>query len=85
MAGLSDRSYGAACGRLASRLGISIAAARRKVEIRAAREGVRDLAARLSLAEALLQEALDSGDDTATLLTGQLEAVGSDEHFMTED
>jgi hypothetical protein len=85
MAGISDRSYSIACGRLASRLGISIASARRRVELRAAREGLRDLADRLATAEQLLEEAIASGVDNPSLLTDQLEAVGSDEHFMTED
>jgi hypothetical protein len=85
MPGSPDRSYDTACGRLASRLGISLASARRKVEIRAAREGVRDTAGRLVLAELLLEEVIASGVDTASLLTDQLEAVGNDENFMTED
>ena len=38
MAGITDRAYSAACGRLAGQLSVSLAAARRKVDIRAARE-----------------------------------------------
>lgn len=85
MAGISDRSYNHACGRLASRLGISLASARRKVEIRAAQQGSRDPAARLALAELLLEETIASGVDNASMLTAQLEAVGNDDYFMTED
>ena len=33
MAGIPDRAYNAACGKLASQLGISLASARRKVEV----------------------------------------------------
>jgi hypothetical protein len=85
MPGIPERSYNAACGRLASRLGISQSAARRKVEIRAAQEGVRDSASRQAIAERMLEEAIAAGVDNGPLLTAQLEAVGSDENFMVED
>jgi hypothetical protein len=85
MAGIPDREYNAACGRLASRLGISIAAARRKVDIRAAQQGSRDPAARLALAEAMLAEVNASGVDNAERLTAMLQALHAEENFMTED
>lgn len=85
MPGISDRAYDIACGRLASHLGISLASARRRVELRAAREGLRDRSDRLRLAETLLQEAIDSGVDNNSLLDGQLRATRQDESFMTED
>ena len=85
MAGIPERSYNAACGRLASRLGISQSAARRKVEIRAAQEGSRDSASRQALAERMLEEADAAGLDHGALLTAQLGTVGNDEHFMVED
>jgi len=85
MAGTPDRNYNAACGRLASRLGISQSAARRKVEIRSAQEGVRDSASRQAIAERMLEEANAAGVDNGSLLTDQLEAVGNDVNFMLED
>jgi hypothetical protein len=85
MPGIPERSYNAACGRLASRLGISQSAARRKVEIRSAQEGVRDTASRQAIAERMLEEANAAGVDNGPLLTAQLEAVGNDENFMVED
>jgi hypothetical protein len=85
MSGLSDRSFSIACGRLASHLGISLAAARRKVEIRAAQQNNRDPAGLLATAEALLAEAIAQGGDNGALLTNQLEAVDRDNHFMVED
>jgi hypothetical protein len=85
MAGIPDRNYNAACGRLASRLGISQSAARRKVEIRSAQEGVRDSASRQAIAERMLEEANAAGVDNGSLLTDQLEAVGNDVNFMLED
>jgi hypothetical protein len=85
MAGIPDRNYNAACGRLASRLGISQSAARRKVEIRAAEEGTRDSTSREALARLMLEEAIAAGVDNGSLLTDQLEAVGNDVNFMLED
>ena len=85
MAGIPDRNYNAACGRLATRLGISQSAARRKVEIRAAQEGTRDSAAREALATLMLEEANTAGVDNGPLLNDLLEAVGNDVNFMLED
>lgn len=85
MAGIPDRAYNAACGRLASRLGISLGSARRRVEQRAAQEGQRDPAARLQLAEMMLQEVEAAGVNNGPVHTAMLRAVGQDEHFMTED
>jgi len=85
MPAIPDRAYNTACGRLASHLGISLAAARRKVDMQAARDGVADAAGKLALAEAMLALALASGRDSHALLTAQLGTVGSDAYFMTED
>lgn len=85
MSAIPDRHYNAACGRLASWLGISIASARRRVDIRASREGLTDTPARIALAERMLEEAKASGVDTPALLEAQLGALSSEENFMTED
>lgn len=85
MAGIPDRGYNAACGRLASALGVSLAAARRRVDIKAAQAGLRDTAAKLALVEELLTVAQADRADTQALLSSLLEAVSSEENFMTED
>lgn len=85
MAGIPDRDYNVACGRLASWLGISIASARRRVDIRAAQEGLTDTPARIALAETMLAEAEASGINPQSLLDAQLGALASEENFMTED
>ena len=85
MAGIPDRAYNAACSRLATRLGISQASARRKVDIRAAAEGLKEADAKRDLAVRMLEEADSAGVDNGLLLTSQLEAVGNDENFMIED
>lgn len=85
MATIPDRAYNAACGRLASALGVSLAAARRRVDIKAAQGGLRDTAAKLLLAEELLTEAEANREDNQALLSSLLEAVSGEENFMTED
>jgi hypothetical protein len=85
MAGISDRPYNAACARLASAMGVSLAAARRKVDVQAAQAGLRNSADKLALAERLLAEALAADRPIAELLTAQLGTVGNDDRFMIED
>jgi hypothetical protein len=80
-----ERGYEKACARLASHLGVSLASARSRVDSTAAREGLRDPASRQALAERMLEEAVATGVDHGSLLSSQLGAVGTDEHFMTED
>ena len=85
MSAIPDRNYNAACGRLAGWLGVSIASARRRVDIRAAKEGLIETAARIALAERMLAEAQASGVDNQSLLDAQLVALRTEENFMTED
>ena len=85
MPAIPDRAYNAACGLLASQLGISLAAARRKVDVKASQQGFRDTPAKLALAEQMLADAQSSGTSNHELLTSLLEAVGRDENFMVED
>ncbi|MFM7086228.1 MAG: hypothetical protein ACKOXO_04450 [Cyanobium sp.] len=82
---LSDRDYTIACGRLASCLGVSLASARRKVDIRAVQEGLRAIDDKIALADRLLAEAEASGIDVPSMLSAQLGTVGNDDNFMVED
>lgn len=85
MAAISDRSYSILCGRIASVMGISQSAARRKVDIRAAQAGQRDMAGRIALAEALLAELEANPADHQGVLSAQLGTVGNDDLYMVED
>jgi len=85
MAGISDRAYSILCGKLATLLGVSQAAARRKVDIRAAQEGQRDVAGRIAIAQAMLTELQASSTDHQGMLSAQLRTVGNDDRFMVED
>ena len=84
MVAIPDRTYNAACGRLASRLGVSLASARRKVDVRASQEGLRDVASKVALAERMLEEVIASGVDNEALLSSLLGAVSSEEYFLDE-
>jgi len=77
MAAPQDKDYVTACGRLASALSISIASARRKVDLVAAREGVRDAAGRLLIARV--------GQESRQLLDVLLEAVKEEENYLGDD
>ena len=56
---IEDHHYLKICAQLASSLSISIAAARRKVEVAAAKEGKKDLQARKEIAQKILDQTLD--------------------------
>ena len=77
------------CAELASRLSISLASARRKVELVAAKDGVKDLKSRKSIAERLLNEDLikSQSEDcsSSAQLDELLEALAEEENFMVED
>ena len=85
MVAIPDRAYNAACGRLASRLGVSLAAARRRVDVTAAQEGLREVADRIALAERMLREVEADGTDRDALFSALLEVAPEDAHFMAED
>ncbi|MFM8524377.1 MAG: hypothetical protein ACKOCM_01950 [Cyanobacteriota bacterium] len=85
MAPLEDRAYTQVCSRLATLLSISIAAARRKVELAAVREGIRDRDGKVAVAERLIEATSSSGESHGALLDGLLEAVASEMNFMDED
>ena len=85
MAAPQDKDYATACGRLATALSISIAAARRKVDLVASREGVRDSAGRLLIAQRLLLESQGVGDESRQLLDVLLEAVAEEANYLGDD
>jgi len=85
MAAPQDHDYVIACSRLASQLSISIAAARRRVDTVAAREGVRDAAGRTLVAQRLLLETQGAGSESRQLLDTLLEAVAEEANYLGDD
>lgn len=85
MAAPQDKDFVTACGKLASALSISIASARRKVDLVAAKEGVRDNEGRLLIAQRLLVEAQGVGEESRQLLDVLLEAVKEEENYLGDD
>ena len=57
---IEDHHYLKICAQLASSLSISISAARRKVEVAAAKEGKKDLQSRKEIAQKILEETLNN-------------------------
>ncbi len=87
MAAIEDHGYVKLCAELANCLSISIASARRRVELAAAREGIRDLNSRKKIARSLLDKArlqLEKGEGNAQL-DHLLAALAEEENFMIED
>ena len=85
---IEDHNYLKICAKLASSLSISLASARRKVELMANHSGKKDLSSRKEIAETLLKKALsqDEGiNNSSNQLDKLLEALASEENFMTED
>ncbi len=89
MPAIEDHAFLKVCAELASCLSISIASARRKVDLEAARSGIRDPSSRKEIAENLLKEVrkrLKSGDAISpTQLDELLKALAKDDNFMVED
>ena len=86
---IEDHHYLKICAQLASSLSISISAARRKVEVAAAKEGKKDLQSRKEIAQSLLDKAIEEDEkqpDSASASFDQLlKALKEEENFMLED
>ncbi|MFL0768952.1 MAG: hypothetical protein AB8B70_07730 [Prochlorococcus sp.] len=89
MAAIQDHEYVKRCAELASLMGISLASARKQVELAAAREGGKDLAQRKAIAERLVHAAQalpqDGEGSPGEQLTQLLGALAHEENFMVED
>ena len=86
---IEDHQYLKICAQLASALSISISAARRKIEVTAAREGKKDLQSRKDIAQKILEQTLNddnkqSGSASASF-DRLLKALKEEENFMLED
>ena len=86
---IEDHHYLKTCAQLASSLSISIAAARRKVEVAAAKEGKKDLQSRKEIAQKILDQVLDEDKKESYSASASfdelLKALKEDENFMIED
>jgi len=86
---IEDHHYLKICAQLASCLSISIAAARRKVEVLAAKEGTKDLQSRKEIAQKILDQTLKNdmkqSDSASASFDKLLKALKEEENFMLED
>ena len=89
MARIQDQEYLKLCAELASFQSISLASARRKVDLAAARDGMKDLNYRKLLAERLIKEVKIQNSSSklsaSAHLDELLEALAEEENFMVED
>ena len=86
---IEDHHYLKICAQLASSLSISIAAARRKVEVAAAKDGKKDLQSRKEIAQNLLNQIIEDDQKQSNSASESfdqlLKALKEDENFMLED
>ena len=86
---IEDHHYLKICAQLASSLSISISAARRKVEVTAAKEGKKDLQSRKEIAQKILAQTLNEDKKQSVSASESfdqlLKALKEEENFMLED
>ena len=86
---IEDHHYLKICAQLASSLSISISAARRKVEVAAAKAGKKDLESRKEIAQSFLEQTLNEDKkqsvSAAASFDQLLKALKEEENFMLED
>ena len=86
---IEDHHYLKICAQLASSLSISIAAARRKVEVVAAKEGKKDLQSRKVIAQKILDQSIEDetkqSQSASASFDELLKALKEEENFMLED
>ena len=86
---IEDHHYLKICAQLASSLSISISAARRKVEVAAAKEGKKDLQSRKEIAQKILEQTINEEKKQSTSASESfdqlLKALKEEENFMLED
>ena len=86
---IEDHDYLKICAQLASSLSISISAARRKVEVAAAKEGKKDLESRKEIAQKILEQTLNGDEKQSVSASASfdqlLKALKEEENFMLED
>ena len=86
---IEDHHYLKICAKLASYLSVSIAAARRKVEVEAAQAGKKDLQSRKEIAKKILEQTLNDDQEQSVSASASfdqlLKALKEEENFMLED
>ena len=86
---IEDHHYLKICAQLASSLSISISAARRKVEVAAAKEGKKDLQSRKEIAQKILDQTIEQDANQTKSASASfdqlLKALKEEENFMLED
>ena len=89
MSSIKEHDYLKICAELASCLSISIAAAKKKIDLLASKKGLKDVSSRKAMAKKLLDEAkqhsLKGNYSAANQLDTLLKALAEEENFMVED
>ena len=85
MTKIQDTDYIKICAKIASRLSISLASARKRVDQIASKEGHHNLDERLSVAQRMLEELETCSDNNANHLDILLKHTEGNSNFILED
>ena len=85
---INDREYLKICANIATKLSISLSAAKKKVEIQISQKGAKTIDEKRKIAQDLLQlckSETKDGVDTVKLFDELMESLGDDDNFLVED
>tara|TARA_Y100000589_G_C27179711_1_gene640237 strand:- start:1398 stop:1664 length:267 start_codon:yes stop_codon:yes gene_type:complete len=85
---ISDRAYLKICANIASTLSISLASAKKKVELEISKKGLKTIEDKRKIANEILlicQKENADGSRTAEIFDELMESLGDNDNFLVED
>jgi len=85
---INDRQYLKICAEIAKIMSISLSSAKKKVEIKIAKEGSKTIQEKIQVAKSLLEICEKNEEDklsSSKILDKLLETIDNEDNFLTED
>ena len=85
---INDRQYIKICAEIAKIMSISLSSAKKKVEIKIAKEGSKTIQEKIQVDKNLLEICENNGDDklsSSRILDKLMETINDEDNFLTED
>ena len=85
---INDRQYIKICAEIAKIMSISLSSAKKKVEIKIAKEGSKTIQEKIQVAKNLLEICEKNEDDklsSSKILDKLMETINDEDNFLTED
>ena len=85
---INDRQYLKICAEIAKIMSISLSSAKKKVEIKIAKEGSKTIQEKIQVAKSLLEICEKNEEDklsSSKILDKLLETINDEDNFLTED